>query len=164
MRRQVTWEEFERLAAAVADDLAAFDPDMVVGVARGGLPLAVALSHRLGCRPFAVAVARKSRSDESFDIDAASTFAMDATAFPSGTPQRVVVVDDVVACGDIFAGVEDEVRAAYGPDVDVRFATLFLDRTQVASGPYRSKLESCAFGEDIDNVEVWVVFPWEYQG
>lgn len=45
---RLSWEDFDRAVEAIAADLAGSDLRGVHGIARGGLPLAVAVSHRLG--------------------------------------------------------------------------------------------------------------------
>lgn len=159
--RSLDWTSFERLCEAIARRVEEERIDLVVGVARGGLPAAVWLSHRLNAGAFGTVLARKTESEEAFAIDRESRLTMDGGVLPSCAPTAILVVDDVVAYGDLFAAVEQAIRDRYGEDVCLRPAALFADCAQIADGPYSPLLDSLVYGEDIDNTSVWIDFPWE---
>lgn len=62
----VSWEQFEAMATQLAADLRSFRPDLILGIARGGLTLAVTLSHHLGVRRLGVASIHKYVDDSPF--------------------------------------------------------------------------------------------------
>ena len=54
--RYVSWGEFDGICRRLARRLASFDLDLVIGIARGGLPAAVHLAHLLEARYFGTVV------------------------------------------------------------------------------------------------------------
>jgi hypoxanthine phosphoribosyltransferase len=159
--RSLDWTTFERLCESIARRVEDERIDLVVGVARGGLPPAVWLSHRLDTGAFGTVLARKTTSEEAFALDRESRLTMDGSVLPACAPSTILVVDDVVAYGDLFAAVEGSLRDRYGEDVCLRPAALFADRAQIGAGPYAPLLDTLVYGEDIDNTSVWIDFPWE---
>lgn len=161
MKRFVSWSELDAIGSSLTDQLAEHEPDLIVGIARGGLPLAVLLSHRTGCRSFGSVLAQKTDSEEAFAVSPTGQVELGDAMLPPVAPRRVALVDDVVAHGDVFAVVAESLAQRWPERPEIIFATAFLDRASVRRGPYADVLDRCVFGEDIDNQRVWVVFPWE---
>src|SRR2546426_937556 len=72
------------------------------GIARGGLPGAVFLDHLLGSPPFGSIHACKTTSNDAFAMNAEDEVDVQGTMLPDGSPRRVLLVEDIVAIGDVF--------------------------------------------------------------
>jgi hypoxanthine phosphoribosyltransferase len=155
MIRQLTWEDFEVLALSLVEQLRGPRYDLVLGIARGGLPLSVYLSHKLGTRTFGALLAQKTKFEKR------DRLVVSEYILPPCQPQTILVIDDVVAYGDLFASVDALLRSYYGSHVSIIYATLFIDMAQVSQGPFHSMLETLSYAEDIDNSQIWIAFPWE---
>ena len=155
------WETFGTMLEHVASKLAAFEPDLVVGVARGGLPLAVALCHRLGVRNLGTVFIRKYQQDGAFAPP--GRVVVDGVRLPAGAARRVVIVDDIVSVGDTILAAESYVREQLPGDVVVGFASLVADTPRLRQ--HRPELFAAGvtfvYAMSVDNAATWVTFPWE---
>lgn len=161
MKHVMTWSEFENGGTHLAAHLVTEPIDLIVGIARGGLPLAVFLSHRLGCRTFGTVLVQKTKSDTITSFDWRDTLTVAESALPNIRAETALIVDDIVAYGDAFTAVEELLCNRYGGGLRCLHAALFADVTQIKAGPYAPLLEKLCYGEDIDNTTTWIVFPWE---
>ena len=159
MRRVIDWLEYESLAVKVRKSVIEYEPDLVVGIARGGLPLAVHLSNSLPCPRFGMVYMKKTRSDRAFDLDEEVTSI--GNVLPPEQVHSVLLVDDIVALGDVFSEASGLLRDRYGPDCTIRYASLFADVSQIEGGPWSAVLEQLDWAENIDNRVTWIEFPWE---
>jgi len=161
MIRHLSWDDFETLALSLVEQLRDKQYDLILGIARGGLPLSVYLSHKLEMRTFGTLLAKKTRSEEAFALARQDRLVISDYILPSCQPRSILVIDDVVAYGDLFSSVETLLHTHYGPELHISYATLFLDKHQVSQGPFGSILNTLYYAENIDNSRIWIVFPWE---
>ena len=146
---RMTWSDFgvlaDRLAARIAAD--GFRPDVVCGVARGGLVPAAHLAIALDVERLHVVRVRRTADDAVY---AAKVEARLRVLTPGGLSgaRDVLIVDDIVGTGATAALVESHVRSAAAGDV--RLAALARNGRSGHRPDYR--------GVDVDD---WVVFPWE---
>jgi adenine/guanine phosphoribosyltransferase-like PRPP-binding protein len=117
----------EHVGRALAERLAALSPDIVVGAATLGIPVAIEVSRALGLDRYVVV--QKSpkihlgdalvRTITSITSKGEQRLLLDRAAVPLLAGRRVVVVDDVVATGSSLKGTIDLVRDAGGDVVGV---------------------------------------------
>lgn len=157
----VTWPMFDTMAAQLALDLRSFRPDLIVGIARGGLTLAVTLSHHLGVRRMGVATIHKYVDDAPFAP--AGRVELESLLLPDGLFRRVVLVDDIVSVGDTMITAAAHVRQALGAEVSIAHAALIADVARLRR--HRPALLHAEHGFLYalggDNEAMWVAFPWE---
>lgn len=144
--------------------------DLILGIDRGGLPIAVVLSHRMNdakvasmlksymgskAEPFFVfddnnrARSERKRIIESFILPPLR-----------GEIQNVLVVDDVTTFGNTLETAELLLRTSISPNLNVDFYTYAADLNRLSiSKPDLSK--RLYTSSDIDNQNVWLSFPWE---
>jgi uncharacterized protein len=142
--QELTWAEFDRTVRALALTIGkTFKPQVVVGVAHGGVFVGGALSSALGCEFFPVRISRRSR-------DKGATKPKLSGEMPSELKgKRVLIVDDVVSSGDTL-----ELATALAQKVgakEVNTAALVARPGGFAPG-------FCALPTD-----ALVVFPWDYE-
>jgi len=122
-------------------DFDSWYPDVVVGIARGGLAPAVMISHALEIPMVPITWSTR-------DYIAKAT---DANSLIEGY-RNVLVVDDIVDSGLTL----DELQQTLGNDgQEIRYAALYLRHTSDVLPDY--------VGLDIKN-DAWVEFSWELQG
>jgi adenine/guanine phosphoribosyltransferase-like PRPP-binding protein len=160
--RRLDWAEFGRACDRLGSVFVTRGIDLVVGVVRGGLPLAVALAHRLHLRSFGVLHLSRTTSDSAFALDEATTMIHQGALLPPGPFRHVLLVEDVVANGVLVREAEHLLRARYGSDLEISVVTLFADLDRVAQGPAIDLAKRLVSDQVIDNRRVWITFPWEH--
>jgi hypoxanthine phosphoribosyltransferase len=138
---------FEQAAVLLAE--AAPPADVIVGIARGGIPLAELVAGRLGV-PAVSLRARHNLSDDIYlpasgDVQIAADEA--AALAPAVTGRRVLLADDICGTGATLTIALDRLQALHPAEV----LTAVLCRSEAA-----------AFTPDawIWATRDWVVFPW----
>jgi len=142
--RYIGWAEYGSLTEALAEKVRSSGKafDLVVGIARGGIPVAMVLSDHLGVKIDTIIVKSYSGIAERGSIKILSTPSEDI----KGT--RVLLVDDLVDQGDTMIGVKGFLREKGAKVVET--AVLFKK-------PW-SKTHPDYF---LETAEEWIVFPFE---
>jgi hypoxanthine phosphoribosyltransferase len=138
---------FEQAAAMLAE--AAPPADIVIGIARGGVPLAELIAGRLGV-PAVPLRARHNLSDDIYlPASGDVRIAADETAALASAVagRRVLVADDICGTGATLAAVTGRLLALH--PAEVRSAVLC-----------RSEAAAFTPGAWIWDTRDWVVFPW----
>ena len=107
------WEEMRRDVNTLCRDiiLDKFDPQVIVGLSRGGLTPGVMMSHWFQ-KPFKPIRTALRDFPEWEDY------------LPKKTDERVLIVDDICDSGETFQKISDFITER-GVDVEVRFASLW---------------------------------------
>jgi len=144
-----SWEEMRRDVNVLARDIVLdkFDPNVIVGISRGGLTPGVMLSHWFK-KPF-----KPVKS-------AIRDFPQWEDYLPKPTDERVLIVDDVCDSGETFEKMQGFIK---GPrknqplelPVDVRFASLWWNNECDFEPHYYA--QECAK----DTEDIWINFPWD---
>ena len=154
-------------------------PDYIVGINRGGLPLALRLSHLIGVRMYTLDVSFRDGGDigpESncwmaedafgyvYEPDRDDVFGK-ATSDPA-EKKKILIVDDINDTGATFNWIKQDWQSGCLPDhpnwdtvwgQNVRFATMFeKTHTEFDGVNYNWKTVDTSDGDP------WIVFPWEY--
>lgn len=150
-RREIlTWEMFGDLSRGIAQHIAddGFQPDAVLGIARGGLVLAGALAYALEVKPvFMINVEFYTGVDERLS---APVILPPQLQLGDLTDLRLLVVDDVADTGATL----ELVRAICSDAVrEVRTAVLYEKPISVVRCDY--------VGRHTDD---WIEFPWSVDG
>ncbi|MFJ2905742.1 phosphoribosyltransferase [Streptomyces sp. NPDC087212] len=147
----IGWQDaglmLDALASAVRG--AGFAPTVIAGIARGGLPPAVALSNLLGVTGFRIlGIPRNSGNGRYSERGEAR---LDYVV-PEGSlaGERVLIVDDIMGDGGTMALAERTVRGLGAAEV----------RSAVVVRNVGSRSLPDFFAVEVDD---WTVFPWEEQ-
>jgi uncharacterized protein len=144
---RLTWEGFDRVVRAIADSVRSSGPvDCVLGISRGGLVPAVALSSQLGVASLhVVSVSRNVGSGQYLNKQPPTvSWTSDLDLLRE---QHVLVVDDVAGTGATL----ELVRA----QLNMVAASV---RTVVLVRMVRGNAHADLVGIELDD---WVLFPWE---
>ena len=138
------WEEMRRDVNTLCRDiiLDKFDPQVIVGLSRGGLTPGVMMSHWFQ-KPFKPIRTALRDFPEWEDY------------LPKKTDERVLIVDDICDSGETFQKISDFITER-GVDVEVRFASLWWNN-EVDFEPHYY-VQECAK----DSEGIWIHFPWEH--
>lgn len=163
--QKVEWPEIR----AAIDGLLTFwnEPDAIVGISRGGVPIAIALSCAAASVPvgFVYRVAARGNSDAFYvfnDDRLARERRHEAelrlTLLP-GDPEHILVVDDVATHGGTLEVTRRLIATAY-PHAKVSYFCFAVDRERLrATRPRISESTTCHL--EIDNSKIWLHFPWQ---
>jgi hypoxanthine phosphoribosyltransferase len=166
-----TWKDVETAANAIMSDLVAdrWRPDYIVGITRGGLPLALLLSHRLDVRLETLKVKlRDAAPDESCETNcwmADDAYGYGTPSLPA-TRKKILVVDDINDTGATFNWIKKDWQSSCRPEDpawtdqiwggNVRFAVMTANLS--------SEFDSVSYyWHEVNKAEddVWLVYPWE---
>ena len=137
------WHEFEKAIGALANTLRRrYDPDVIVGVARGGLFPAVRLSHLMGDKTLRIihvkyykgVALRRKKPELLADV--------------GRLKGKVLVVDDVADTGTTLEFVTKHVKRKGAKEVKV---------ATIAAKP-KSTFKPDFF---VFKTNKWIIFPWE---
>ena len=108
------WKEMRRDVNSLCREilLDKFDPDVIVGLSRGGVTPGVMMSHWME-KPFKSIKASLRDFPEWEDY------------LPRKTDERVLIVDDICDSGETFHKIREHINERKENGVDVRFATLW---------------------------------------
>jgi len=140
-----SWEEMTRDVGALCRGITidGFDPQVIVGLSRGGLTPGVMISHWMN-KPFKPVQA------------ALRDFAEWEDYLPRKTDERVLIVDDICDSGETFEKISEHIHKN-NSKCDVRFASLWWNNENEANfEPHYYVQEIAKNTEDI-----WLVFSWE---
>ena len=137
------WKEMQRDTNSLCREVVMdkFDPNVIVGISRGGLLPGVMMSHWLG-KPFKPIIAALRDFPEWEEY------------LPRKSDDKVLIVDDVCDSGATFEKLS-KILEERGYGVEVRFASLWWNN-EVDFEPHYYAQE-CA--KDSENI--WIHFPWE---
>uniref|UniRef100_UPI0026038C4B phosphoribosyltransferase n=1 Tax=Thermococcus sp. TaxID=35749 RepID=UPI0026038C4B len=135
----------DRAVFALADELRKhFMPDVIVGIARGGLIPAVRLSHVLGDVELKVIDVKFYKGIDDRMEKPVVTIPLHGSL----EGKKVVIVDDVSDTGKTLGVVIDEVKKAGAKEVKVACLSM-KPWTKVVPDFY------------VFRTDKWIVFPWE---
>ena len=119
-----------------------FDPQVIVGISRGGLTPGVMMSHWMQ-KPFKPIKTSLRDFPEWEDY------------LPKKTDERVLIVDDICDSGETFQKISDFITER-GVNVEVHFASLWWNNECNFEPHYY--VQECAK----DSEGIWIHFPWEH--
>ena len=140
------WKEMRRDVNALCREimLDKFDPNVIVGLSRGGLTPGVMMSHWMN-KPFKPIKTALRDFPEWEDY------------LPRKTDERVLIIDDVCDSGVTFTKIREYIQknALEEINCDVRFAVLWWNN--------EIEFEPDYYVNEIakDSTNTWIHFPWE---
>jgi len=142
----MTWDDLGTGSRALAETIAAdgFVPDIILGIARGGLLVAGAVGYALGVKNmFTMSVEFYTGIDERLDVPMLLPPVPDLVDFAE---TRVLVADDVADTGATLRLVQEFCEGKVG---EVRTAVLYEKPRSVVKCDYVWR-----------RTDRWITFPW----
>ena len=145
-RERMSWaqlgEASRELAGAIVDD--GYAPDLILGIARGGLLVAGALSYAIGVKnTFTMNVEFYTGVDERLPVP---MILPPVPALVDLQDARMLIADDVADTGQTLALVKDFCAGQVG---EVRTAVLYEKPRSIVTCDYVWR-----------RTELWIDFPW----
>jgi hypothetical protein len=139
------WDEMRRDVNTLCRNITLdkFDPQVIVGLSRGGLTAGVMMSHWFQ-KPFKPVKASIRDFPDWEDY------------MPKKTDERVLIVDDICDSGETFLKIQEHLKGATSLPVEVRFASLWWNNECEFKPHYY--VQECAK----DSNDIWIHFPWEH--
>ena len=138
------WKEMRRDVNTLCREIVLdkFDPDVIVGLSRGGLTPGVMMSHWME-KPFKSIKASLRDYPEWEDY------------MPRKSDERGLIVDDICDSGETFHKIREHINERKKNGVDVRFATLWWNN--------ECNFEPHYYVNEIakDSTKTWINFCWE---
>ncbi|WP_007513724.1 MULTISPECIES: phosphoribosyltransferase [Pseudofrankia] len=159
---RLTWTEVAGIAATLADAVAADGiPDVIIGIARGGLVPAVLLAHLLGLRDVRALEIAHTESDAVNAAKIDLPVLRNSMSLGHLAGGNALVVDDIAGSGDTLVAAREQV--VLGGAASVRTAVCLLN---LANWPACREVAGDRAGEQEPTyvgrrTSRWVVFPWE---
>ena len=139
-----SWEEMRRDVNVLCREIVLdkFDPQVIVGLSRGGLTPGVMMSHWFQ-KPF------KPVKSSLRDFPSWEDY------LPKKTDERVLIIDDICDSGETFTKMQDTLVKNSSGKCDVRFAVLWWNTEQPFEPDY--------YVHEIEKftTNTWIVFAWE---
>jgi len=145
-RERLSWERFGDAAYELAHAVHAdgFEPDLILGIARGGLPVAGALGYALGVKNlWTMNVEYYTGVDERLDVP---LILPPVPMLVDLEEARVLIADDVADTGHTLRLVQE---FCAGKVAEVRSAVLYEKSRSVVSCEYVWR-----------RTDLWIDFPW----
>ena len=149
---RLSWQEFTEMTLNLAGSFLqdGGPPDVLIGIARGGLPLLTALASYFKVSDVGVGFVRSTVTDDPFS-SRLPTVECRCLAVPGGVQGRsVVIVDDIIRSGRTIEAVLGELESE--APLTVRVASLYAE-PQVLDFPLHSVRTA--------DPKSWIIFPWD---
>ena len=142
--RYLSWAQYGELVTRLADEVDSSGEkfDLVIGIARGGLPVAMAVSDRIGSKVDFINV--KSYSD----VGERTRPKILTTITEAISGKRVLVVDDLIDGGETM----ETVTKYFGAD-----GPLLMKTAVLFTKPWSTFVPDFS----LQTIDTWVVFPYE---
>jgi uncharacterized protein len=150
--RKLSWSEYNTLVRVLVDYVRAisFQPDAIVGIARGGLPLLTTLASALGVRDVGVVFMQNTLSDNAFP-DRPAVAVCRGVAIPFAIDNKsILLVDDILRSGQSAAKSILELQKLGASAIKI--VTLYKQDEDYSFEYYSS--------ERVDK-SAWIIFPWD---
>jgi len=152
------WQEFDDITAVLTRHIRADGlPDIIVGLERGGLIPAVALSHRLDVRSFLPLAVRRTTSDAIYAEKCPPCIGTPTPHFLVIRGRDILVVDDIAGSGETLQAVL-HMLTSYAP-ARLRSAVYIVNRNNWETRHTGEPAHAISYiGKEVRG---WVIFPWE---
>lgn len=160
-----SWQDISDAANSITAQMFKdnYKPDFIIGLTRGGLPLAVMLSNKLDIPMKTLSVSFRDDTKTETDKKIISqAFGM----FEPGGKKKILIVDDINDTGATFKWIVDDWTAdeRYEQSTDWKNIWNKTVRFAVITENLSSEFDMVRYStHEVNKAEddVWLVYPWE---
>ena len=138
-----SYELFKEDAQKLTDKCRAYEPDVLLAVARGGLTLSHMMGQALDMRN--IYSLNSIHYEGELKLDTFNIFNIPDVSHA----KRVLIIDDIVDSGETMEEIFKVLKAKF-PDVEFKLATLFYKKSAVLQPDY-----------SVREANEWIDFFWE---
>ncbi len=143
MHYYYSYDYFKKDTRALIESVESFQPEVIVGIARGGLTLAHAMAEGLDIRE--VQTLRTELYDKTCKRDELSIFG----TCDFNDIKKVLVVDDIADSGDTLKAIMSHLESSF-KDIEFKSATIYYKKTSCYEPHFW-----------INEATEWIDFFWE---
>ena len=176
------WNEIEKASISILTQMYKIKwlPDYIVGITRGGLPMAVMLSHMIDCPMHTLSVRLRDHKDTEtncwMSIDAFGYNDSDITNITGARwdprlRKNILIVDDINDSGETFRWIKEDWQTTCFPNETSVWKSIWNNNVKFAviDNNAASTFEDVDFFYNtIDKSKneegQWLVYPWEVVG
>lgn len=178
-KKYYSWQDVESAADSIIAQLAKDEwcPEIIVGLNRGGLPLAVLLSHKLNTRMYTLDIQlRDGKEDDcesnlwlaewAFGYVQAEDKDLYKTRWDNNKRKKILIVDDINDKGETFNWLINDWQSGCLPSEKYAWDAVWDNTTRFAvmtenlnSNFYKVRYSWDEVNKADDNV--WLCYPWE---
>jgi hypoxanthine phosphoribosyltransferase len=146
MKEFYSYEEFKKDVNILSKDIKEYNPDCLIGIARGGLTLAHFLGESLNMR--SVYTINSIHYDGEKKLD---TF--EIKNIPDLTNhKKIVLIDDISDSGETLKEIVDILKIEY-PEIEIKISTIYYKPTSLVIPDFK-----------VREATKWIVFFWDNSG
>jgi hypoxanthine phosphoribosyltransferase len=177
-KKYYTWQDVEKAADKIILQMYKdnWRPDYIVGITRGGLPLATILSHKLDCRMETLKVSLRDSesgpesnlwmSEDAFGYNYPEETGITGARWDLSLRKNILIVDDINDTGSTFNWIKQDWQNSCLPDETDAWNSIWGKnvRFAVMTENLNSKFEDVKYYYDEVNKgedDVWLVYPYE---
>jgi len=138
-----SYEEFASDTNKLIQKVKGFEPEAIIGIARGGLTLSHAVAEGLGIREV------QTLRTELYDEDTKRSCISIHNTVTLEKITKVLVLDDIADSGDTLKAVMESLECG-NPEIEFKSASLFYKKTSIYEPTFW-----------INEAKVWIDFFWE---
>jgi uncharacterized protein len=154
--RTYSWNEMEHLCHALADKITAssFEPEVIIGIIRGGCFPALLLSHRFQIREL-YTINVSTTVDDSVRAIRNVPIVHSISGLPSLSSRRVLLVDDVTNTGSTLRTAKHVIE-----NLNPALLKIACPVWDTVAGSAQAQ-SMCIADFVVDEIHAWAKFPWE---
>lgn len=178
-KKYYSWQDVESAADSIIAQLAKDEwcPEIIVGINRGGLPLAVLLSHRLNSKMYTLDIRlRDGKEDDcesnlwlaewAFGYVQAEDKDLYKTRWDNNKRKKILIVDDINDKGETFNWLINDWQSGCLPSEKYAWDAVWDNTTRFAvmTENLNSEFDKVRYSWDqVNKAEdnIWLIWPWE---
>lgn len=177
-KKYYSWQDVERAASTIVLQMYkdSWRPDYIVGITRGGLPLATILSNQLDVNMHALGVSFRDTnvgpesntwmSEDAFGYLPEEERANSKARWDVVRRKKILIVDDINDSGRTFNWIKDDWQSSCMPNETYAWDSIWTHSVRFATMTENlgSEFSDVQYTWDVVNKaeeDIWLCYPWE---
>lgn len=166
-----TWDDMHRAAHSIVLQMNrdSWKPDYIVGVVRGGLPLATLISHITDIQLWTINPDGEEvncwMADDAFGYNDPEVTGITGSRWDPKLRKNILVVDNINNTGSQFEWIKKDWQGSCFPNEEHAWEAVWRNnvRFAVMTDNTGSDFETHYHWHSIDKTDTWCVYPYEYE-